>query len=815
MWVGCLAGMQPFDMHVLDALVDGALLGLLSLPVVVWPWRDAHRIRRFVLHLALILVGFAHSGHHVSRVSSGALHPGAPGASTLVRVRGSLEVRWLPVETPRHDLLDAWIQTPSDTPWTSRLDVRWIHDGDVWQVTRGTVIVTLMVTPPEMMIGTQIEVVGWLAPLESGVPESSRKPVSPCGCDRVIAILQTDSMPTRVAEPSSWRRVVHQLHDWLDSNLLTCLGFESPERNRALLVAMTTGRKLPGLRSPRDAFHRAGLSHFLAISGFNVAVLLVAARILMEMMGLPWRMRGWTLVTLALLFLIAVEPGVSVLRASLAGTCVGLALCLRRGWRPEAMLGVSATCMLSWRPCLATDLGFQLSFGAVLALLTGTEPVRHLLGLDHRGPLPFALHRRLQALGTMLAASVAAWLVSVPFTLHAVGVTHPWSPLTSALLGPCAALITITATLGTLTGWIPGSGLVLEPILDSLVACMDAGISTSAHLPGPSWRPGRMPAWWSLAGLVGLRLWWTGRAGRPSRGCVIMVAVGWLLLAMLLAQAERARTLLAVGHALRWTVIPLGDGFANVIQRGETATVVDAGSRSTTSTGSRLLVPALEALGVRSIDRVVIRGVSLDRCSAVPEVLGSFPVRQVMLSGDWFRAWPKDTPQCALLQALASSAVPIRDLDVIDGWIEDGWVWTCTRDTGARRSTRNAPLISVRHAGSASAPSLVLMRDCSESTIDVAMHRLRLHGTDAVEWPPRAHAHDAWPGILSALDARHVLQVKGDDTPACSLLRGRAGWRVWGILEQDGAMQYRVRDRSRPEELLRWSPSGWILVRRP
>ena len=815
MWVGCLAGMQPCDMRVLDALVDGALLGLLSLPVVAWPWRHAHRIRRFVLHLALILVGFAHSGHHVSRVSSGALHPGAPGASTLVRVRGSLEARWLPVETPRHDLLDGWIQTHSDAPWTSRLDVESIHDGETWQDARGTVVVMLLVTPPEMVIGTRIEVVGWLAPAESRVPESPRKPVSSCGCDRVIAILQTDSMPTCVGEPSPWRKVVHQLHDWLDSNLLTCLGFESPERNRALLVAMTTGRKLPGLRSPRDAFHRAGLSHFLAISGFNVAVLLVAARILMEVARLPWKMRGWTLVTLALLFLIAVEPGVSVLRASLAGTCVGLALCLQRGWRPEAMLGVSATCMLSWRPCLATDLGFQLSFGAVLALLTGTEPVRHLLGLHDLGPLPFGLHRRLQTLGTMIAASVAAWLISVPLTLHAVGVTHPWSPLTSALLGPCAALITISATLGALTGWIPGSGLVFQPILDSLVACMDAGISMSADLPGPSWCPGRMPGWWSLAGLVGLHLWWTAGAGRLSRGCVIMFVVGWLLLAMLLAQAERARTMLAVGHGLRWTVIPLGDGFANVIQHGETATVVDAGSRSTTSTGSRLLVPALQALGVRAIERVVVRGVSLDRCSAIPELLGSFPVQHVLLSGGWFRTWPEGTPQRAFLQALASSAVPIRNLDMIDGWIENGWVWDCTRDTGPRRSTRDAPLITVRHAGSASAPSLVLMRDCSESTIDVAMRRLRLRGPDAVEWPPRTHADDAWSGILAALDAQHVLQVKGDDTLACSLLRGRAGWRAWGILERDGTMQYRVRDRAQPGGLLRWSPSGWISIRRP
>lgn len=810
-WAGAMAGLSLQDMEGADARIDGFLAAALVTPIVAWLHRRSG-LRRVLLLLSLALLGFVRSADHVVRVHPDALRPGHEAPETLVRVRGTLQERLLPVESSGRDLLDAWIQPPSEAPWKSTLQVTRAHDGREWQDQHGLVTLLVATTPPDIEVGTEIEVLGWMSPSRRVNPGRPCERSTHQACGRATAVIRTDLLPSLVRPPTWSRQGVNRLHHWIDSNLLACLGSRSPERNRALLVAMTTGRSLPGLETSRDLFHQAGLSHFLAISGFNVAILLIAARILLEVLRLPWRLRGWLLMALAALFVVSVAPGVSVTRAGMAGASVGLSLCLRRGWRPEAILGVCGTLLVLGDPCLARDLGFQLSFGAVIGLLLGAGHVARCLpghALDSATSWP---RRCLMWIRDAVAASLAAWLVSVPITLHAVGTTHPWCALTSTLLGPCAALITVTASTGTVIGWIPGVEHVFQPVLDACVACMRLGITLGGALPASRWDVGRVPGWWCVAGLVALLVWWRV-PGSVRCGWVVSSILGWILIAVLLVRSAND-DVGAGGDSIRWTCLALGEGRANVVQLGSRATLIDAGSRSTRSTGSRTLLPALDSLGIRAIDRIVIRRATLDRFSAVPEVVDRLVVRSVLLSPDWFRTWPDGSPQALLLHKLAASRIPVMNLGQIDGWMDDDWTWSCSRPRGPSGLQADLPVISLRRARGIQPPVIAFMGGCSASAILRATPREGLHGAGAIEWAPAQPLDEASTEILSVLQPGHVVQVRGDATPDQSLFRRRVGWRPWGMLAVDGSLQFRVSDSGVPEGLFRWTCSGWTPLQR-
>ena len=806
-----MAGLSLSGIEAIDARIDWMLAGAIVTPIVAWLLRRCG-LQRSMLLLTLALLSLARSADHASRVHPRTLRLGHGAPETLVRVRGTLAERLLPVESQGRDLLDAWILPPSEAPWKSTLHLTRMHDGSDWQDRCGLVTLLVAATPPDIEVGTEIEVLGWMSPSRRMMPGEPCDDAMHAACGRAVAVLRTDLLPSSVRAPSWWQRGLNRLHHWLDSNLLACLGSRSPERNRALLVAMTTGRSLPGLGSSRDLFHGAGLSHFLAISGFNVAILLITARIMMEVLRVPWRLRGWLLVALAAIFVLSVAPGVSVTRAGLAGGCAGLALCLRRGWRPEAILGMCGTSLVLWDPCLARDLGFQLSFGAVIGLLLGAGPVaRWLSGPGGDGATSW-LGRCVTWTRTGVAASLAAWLISVPITLHAVGTTHPWCALTSTLLGPCAALITITASMGAVIGWLPGVEHVFQPILDACVACMRLGITAGGALPGSRWELGHVPGWWSLVGLAALLLGWSLPPGCARRGWVLSTILGWLVIALLLVQTVDDDGV--ADDSLRWTCLAVGEGCMNVVQRGSRATLIDAGSRSVRSTGSSLLIPALEALGVRAIDRIVIRRASLDRFSAVPEIMDRLVVRSVLLSPDWFRAWPDESPQAVLLHKLASSRIPISNLGLLDGWTDDDWTWSCSGSADPSGSMMETPVISVRRARDIGAPAIAFLRGCSMSTIVRTAPRQGLRGAEAIEWPPAQAPVEDMSEILAMLHPRRVIQVRGDATPANTLFRGRVGWRPWGIIKADDSIQCRLSDSGNPEGLFRWTCSGWIPLRR-
>ncbi|HET7647174.1 MAG TPA: ComEC/Rec2 family competence protein [Gaiellaceae bacterium] len=209
----------------------------------------------------------------------------------------------------------------------------------------------------------------------------------------------------------------------------------------------------------KQAFRRSGLYHLLAVSGQNVVLLAGGVLGLFVVVGIGRAYAHAAALAAIGCYVLAVGPQPSVVRAAVAGAAVSVAWLagrLRDAWH---VLLLAACVLLAWNPYTLFDAGFQLSFGAVVAIFVLGGPLRRQL---EGYPMPAWLR-------TALAISVACTIVTAPFLwlqfdqvpLYGVAANALVEPVMPLLLGLAfgAAAVDplapgLAADLAWLNGWV-------------------------------------------------------------------------------------------------------------------------------------------------------------------------------------------------------------------------------------------------------------------------------------------------------------------------------------------------------------------------
>jgi len=224
-----------------------------------------------------------------------------------------------------------------------------------------------------------------------------------------------------------------------------------PEPMAGLASAVLVGRRDRVSREVADAFTATGLSHVVAISGWNIALVGAVIGTLLAAAGLGRRHRTIAIVIAVGAFTLVAGGGASVVRAALMG---GVTLVAREAGRPgtaAAALGLAVWLLLLLDPAMVTDIGFQLSVAATAGLLAwGGRLTDRMLGPD-----PGLARRWLAgALGVSLAAQAA----TLPLVLFHFGRLSLVSPLANLIVAPIVAPAMLVGFVCLLVGLGVGIG---------------------------------------------------------------------------------------------------------------------------------------------------------------------------------------------------------------------------------------------------------------------------------------------------------------------------------------------------------------------
>jgi competence protein ComEC len=205
-----------------------------------------------------------------------------------------------------------------------------------------------------------------------------------------------------------------------------------PPDTAPIALGILTGDRTEMPDELRERFTRAGLSHLLVVSGFNVAVLALALSWLLGFLPLAVRTLAVCLAIGAFVLLVGLDP--PVVRAGVSGVLVYLAIAVGRSFRPLPLLSAVALVMLLFDPVmLALDPSFQLSFLAVAGLVLSRDFFTRIF---RRVPASLGMRESL-------AITFAALVATFPVTTLSFGQISLVAPISNLLAAPLAASATV------------------------------------------------------------------------------------------------------------------------------------------------------------------------------------------------------------------------------------------------------------------------------------------------------------------------------------------------------------------------------------
>lgn len=255
----------------------------------------------------------------------------------------------------------------------------------------------------------------------------------------------------------------------------------------ATIAAMTLGDKTALTTQLRESYSKAGVSHVLALSGLHLGIIYAMLALLLgqrrnTMLGL--------VATITLIWLFALMVGMSpgIVRSAAMFTLYTSMSYLSREYLTLNSLAAAATIILVASPAMLWDVGFQMSFLAVLGIVIGHAMVR-----NNRFYVRYSRRGVVGKLVSLVFVSLAAQTFVLPLVMYYFGNVPLYFILANIVAVPLTTLIIYMSILLFVLSPLGALGMLADVAWQWLAAAvgwlasgMNSLLSLIAKLPGAS-----------------------------------------------------------------------------------------------------------------------------------------------------------------------------------------------------------------------------------------------------------------------------------------------------------------------------------------
>lgn len=202
---------------------------------------------------------------------------------------------------------------------------------------------------------------------------------------------------------------------------------------RALLSSLLLGDRDAMSANQKSSFRKVGLSHVLAVSGLHVGIICFILSVILYPLNFVFSLRTLKKIVIVLLlwgYVWLVGAPASAIRAASLFSLLSIVYLQSRGVLVMAnLLFGTAFVMLLFKTSLLYDIGFQLSFVAVLGISIVVPYVNKISGES----------RFMRYLLGSIAVTLAAQIATLPLLLYHFGAFSTISIITNTLIAPLIA----------------------------------------------------------------------------------------------------------------------------------------------------------------------------------------------------------------------------------------------------------------------------------------------------------------------------------------------------------------------------------------
>ena len=199
----------------------------------------------------------------------------------------------------------------------------------------------------------------------------------------------------------------------------------------------------------RKNYVAAGSMHILCVSGMHVGIIYLLASFLLGFLNRKkWQKTLKQVLLLALIWFYALIAGLSpsILRASLMISFVIIGEMIRRKGFIINSIAASAFILLCINPNNLFEIGFLLSYAAVMGIVVLQRPIYNLL---------YVKNKLLDKAWQITAVALSAQIATIPFTLFYFHQFTTYFWLSNLFMTPISFIVVISGMILLLVSWIP------------------------------------------------------------------------------------------------------------------------------------------------------------------------------------------------------------------------------------------------------------------------------------------------------------------------------------------------------------------------
>lgn len=249
------------------------------------------------------------------------------------------------------------------------------------------------------------------------------------------------------------------------------------DKERGLAEALLIGYKDDLDKTLVQSYSNTGVVHVIAISGLHLGLiywlLLQLLKPLQKRKQLKW-LRPVLIIAGLWLFSLLAGAQPSVIRSAVMFTCIVLGETWTRKTSVFNTLAFSAFLLLCFNPYWLWDVGFQLSYAAVLSIVIFMQPIYNWFYIKNKA---------LDFLWKLNAVTLAAQLLTLPISIYHFHQFPNYFLLTNFLAVPLSGLILLGEILLCVIAFIPFLSTLLGKLLAWLIRLMNSYVERIEQLP--------------------------------------------------------------------------------------------------------------------------------------------------------------------------------------------------------------------------------------------------------------------------------------------------------------------------------------------
>lgn len=399
-----------------------------------------------------------------------------------------------------------------------------------------------------------------------------------------------------------------------------------PEEQAEVIKGLLLGDKSMAA-DLKTQFSNAGISHILAVSGLHVGFLYTLVLGVAALLGFKERGRLFLLLPCLIFYATLTGFSPSVLRAAIMLLVLVGGQVIKTHYDGLSGLCLAAILILAVSPAQLFAAGFQMSFGAVCAILLFAKPLSHSI-MKGTGLQGYIVNT--------LVLTLCATIGTLPATLYHFHTLNLVALVSNLLLVPLAGLLfTIGLPMVVLMLVLPGLTPVfaLVPgVLAHWILKLTAFFAGTMDLRFNGGPMGILDivllvvAAFTVAGYFNFRhrrerLW----------VCTVLPALFLSTIAFSLLPGPLRITFLDVGQGDS-ALVQTPEGGAYLIDGGGYPVYGNQADYARQAISEKVLLPALYAYGVTGLDGVFITHHHEDHAQGIEELLGVLPVEHIYVS---------------------------------------------------------------------------------------------------------------------------------------------------------------------------------------